>query len=848
MRTANLVEAHPTYFNLNGKPLVGRIAIFERDTQQFSEVWLNPEGTTRASNPMKTNGAGKTEQQVFVEMPDSGQKAYTIYVQEFLGDDASSMDEYWTDDSMWKTLYDYLLVVDAGSGVKSVTVDSVSEIAGADSSNGIVVAKGFYFAGDCPARTFVYTSRKVFPEDGCTSIKSKDGGYWTWFPDPVIDSGCFGIIQSASKENIASSLLSLQTHLASSKVIKKVCFRGGTYFVSTSASLDCELEFKPNATLTPLADSSISCRRISASSGFVKRFLSSSTWKLSLSVSEGDYVLSWYGDGFDSIEEFGTPERIVVDRSMTTTVPNFRNVEFVPSIHGTTLKLSAGTSSLYNCTFGNSPCLDLSSSEPTFSYCGKTRTSSVCDGFKASFIANSTNTPFVVDSEISMDSDLSQENISFTTEDGAFFNGMADSGLLTISEASVRNKSIACDCAITGTKKIRLDWFHEWTGRSTCCINAMIGSGIYSVDLCGDSISFSATNYDFTIENGSASGGPFQKKTVFNNVSANISASGAELYSYDSALSFTTCILSKLVASGSTLVGQSLALTGTLNLSSSKLQFASNEINGDTILNDSSILDSGTLKATNFTAYDSVVNLDVESELSGVYGSTVKSLTTASKQIFSSSCGSLETVHDNGTESFDRKTVTFSDGFMGKTAEESYRLYDVIAQMRMNAGIYCAASQGRSGYDIFSMIPSMPIFITQDKYVSLVDAKGSSRSFETQETSHSVPVYSGTAYGIIGDSRPKPGQVLVIVPSDSETCGCIIARAIRSNSFAGTTDIENRYGGLMDTSLQFFSGDRVDLQLVVNEGPIVLVCLGPGYNGSNSYPIFWNVNGTKYAI
>lgn len=848
MRTANLLDAYPTFFDLNGKPLMGRIRVFVNETREYAELWLDPSGTTRAANPIRTNGAGKTENQVFVEMPESGQKIYTVSVQEFLGKQYSDMDEYWNDDEMWKDLYDFKLVVDAGNGVKSSTVSSVSEIAGAETKTGIVLATGFYNAGDCPARVFVYTEKAIFPEDGCTSIKSKDGGYWTWFPEPVVDSGCFGIIPSADKGDISSGLLSLQSFLASSDVIKKVCFRKGTYFMTVDATLPCQLEFKTGAKLTPLADVSLSCRSVSAPSGFIKKFLSSSTYGLTLSVSEGEYCLSWYDSAFSSISVFGTPSDIVIDRKMDTSVFSYKDIRFVKTSANNTLRLPGVPVAFTGCRFDGRQCLDLSVATPTFSVCGNVRTSSVCDGFKASFINSGFSTRFIVDSTIEMDEDLSQESTGFTVEDGAWFNGLASPGTLTINGSSLKDGVLSCETKFVGIEEIRFAWFRDNLVSDNRLINSMITSGIYSVDLCGRTFGQQTIAEDCVFRNGKLSGTTFTGKVTLSNVSGSSVKAKGKINVQSCSLQFDTFSVQQVVAENSILSGDNLTSNGLFSASDSVFRFTTNVITGGPMtVHNTDFSGKGSVTVSSATISNcSLGNLSLTTEKIKATGADAELLGFTDGTVNASKDRTGETIHDNASESMIRKTVSFTDGFMGREEEEN-RLYDVNAGLRFNGGIYCAASKGRTKFDIFSLIPSMPTFIVQDDYVSLVDELGSSRDFKYND--HDT-VITKTAYGIIGKTRPKPGQLLFIVPTDdNQYARCLIARSLRSASFDGTSDLSNKDGGLQDTATnQLFPSEVVGLKLIENDGPIVLMCLGPGYLGDNSVPIFWNLNGTRIDV
>ena len=855
MRTANLVEAHPTYFNLNGKPLVGRIAIFDRDTKQFSETWLDPEGTTRAANPMRTNGAGKTEQQVFVEMPNSGQKAYTIYVQEFLGDDASSMDEYWTDDTMWDTLYDYLLVVDAGSGVKSVTVDSVSEIAGADSSNGIVVAKGFYSAGDCPARTFVYASRRVFPEDGCTSIRSKDGGYWTWFPDPVIDSGCFGIIPSATKESIASSLLSLQTHLASAKVIKKVCFRNGNYPLDTDIELDCEIEMKPGASIYPSSDGlhRLSCRAFSGPSSCLGSYLK----RTKLLVSEGEYRLSWHGDSYNQILDIGTPETVVVDKSMSGQNLQFSKARFVGNNGDCQITVSGTLLGINECSLEKGPIFDIQSGvKPAISDCGTVSCSDFSRTFYSSYINDSADTSFVIDETVWLDEYLDATTGCMITSASYFysedsFDRNAETKL-KINATWMRNNIASCIAEVVGTRTLHRDWFtsgsylFESAIRSSCKMD-LDGGTVPLLSKYSDNLSA-----DISIENGTLNTGDFKTAGSFSARNISIAAGSFQcgtLGLESSTMNASSVSVAVLAMSHSQLKSDSGTIAQTTSLQDSTVSGIA--MTQSVTLKDSTVTSDCSINATNLSSYGSVVFCQATAESAEMNGGHVYSLDAASRSVLSETMNGEEMIHDNGAFSAKRISKEYPDDHFSQNPEA---VYDVNGNVRMNGGIFQFVPNLPTKIDLFGKVPSMPIFCSaadeSSSYIDLVAAVGNATSFTYKQTGESSSSYTtNTFYGMIGASRPKPGQVLVFIPSANRDTRiyAYFCKYAYDRTPIGGPEAFNDYGGVKSAaikdngSIPFFQESGGLFRAVIKfDKPTMLLTLGYGAdNNDNVMPVFW---------
>lgn len=772
MTNYSFYDAQPVFLDLNGKPLVGRIAIYDHDTSAYATTYLDGDGTKTASNPMRTDGSGHLEDQIFL----AGDKAYRVCVQEFLGKDPSSMDEYWLDPEMWRTLYEYILASESSSEYGATIVDKVSDIAGASPELGILSCKGFYKAGDCPARSFVWTEKKVFAEDGCTSVKAENGGYWTWFPEPYVDSGCFGIMPSASATELIAGFNSLQTHTASGSVIKTVGFRSGTYFIGSNFTTNVNIELKSAAVFIPTKDVSFNCRSVSAPSGFIQKLLSSATWKFNLSVLGGNYLLSWYADGYTNIETFGTPNCIVCDRNIGTTAITFNKCRFV-SVSGSKLKCSntTGASTAFvNCSFDGLPPLDLSSVDPVFTNCEKTRTSSVCPAFKASYIANSASGTFIVDSSVEMDSDLSQADTAFETTDGALFNGMASSGTLTISSKSVRDNLIACDVEITGTETIRYDWFYEWSGRNTTVRNAFIGSKAYILDMCEKGMDATSTSITFGacyLRNGSIDTKAFTASGMLKldkftlNVSGDVGCS--YLYAYDSGLlcsglsvsndseiehstvtAHGTMSVASLVVRGTTIAVDKFAITGNLSAYDSSVS-SNNSISVVNLI----------MQGCSCTASITAALADVKSSLCSVSATTMTEL--------SSNISGKETVLNttSAESSIVRKNVSFTGTARNdpySSASES-SLQQFAKNISLNGGVYST-----DGWDTFGLCPAIPCITptTPNYCISLTLAQGASQEITVYPTgSVNDPSYTRSFHGVRGASRAKTGQMFFLLPT-----------------------------------------------------------------------------------
>lgn len=851
MRTANLLDAHPTFFDLNGKPLVGRVSVFENETRTFADTWLDPDGSKRAANPMKTNGAGKLENQVFVGMPDSGQRLYTVVVEKFLGSQYSSMDEYWDDGEMWEKVYDFKLVVDAGSGVKSVTADSVSQIPGMDSGNGIVVAAGFYRKGDCPARVFVYTDKAVFPEDGCTSIKSKDGGYWTWFPEPVVDSGCFGIIPSEPSSSVSTGFLSLQKHLAGAKVVKTVCFRSGTYPLDVDAELPCCLEFKPGSKIYPSEDglSTLSCRSFSGPPACLGFYLK----RTKLLVSEGEYRLSWHGSSYNQILDFGTPGTVIVDKSLSTGITTFSGIKFVGSNGQSVIKTTSSLVGLVSCTLANGPIFDRVG-KLVINDCGRVIASDIGGEFSASVINASSGTDFVIDKTVELDESLSVPNTAIVADGASFVdrnNFDMDSVPLSISVKHIRDKILYCNAHVYGTKEIDVDWFNS--------VRNAIASAIESesaLDL--KSGSFSSINFSTDTEG--------ENVSIKNGTLSIDAANTSSFTAVDSAITCAGKFRSTTVALSNSSLNAEDVNIGVLNVSHSIVSAPKGTVEQETSALDSnlkglslltkatlknSVIEGGDINTPILSIESSRVSCKVVATNANAFASYIKELEAETRIVLSTQEENSETIHDNGELSEKRIRKEYSgDSF--RTGTES--VYDVNGNIRQNGGLFEIVPNLPTKWDMFGMIPSFPFFsMGMSGGLDFTTEVGTTteRTFKRKGDSESE-YRQRSFYGMIGKSRPKPGQVIVLVPNAANSLWLYAyfcdGTAIRSP--IGGPEAYNDYGGAKTVNISdngsilfFQESTGVERAVIEIKKPEFILCLGYGTpDGQTVYPIFYPLN------
>ena len=92
MICASFNDSYPVIFDNDGKPLVGRVKFMTRQSTEYREIFLEPEGTTRGANPMKTNECGRLQNQVFLPCGEGEDAFYKVVVEKFLGEDPEDME------------------------------------------------------------------------------------------------------------------------------------------------------------------------------------------------------------------------------------------------------------------------------------------------------------------------------------------------------------------------------------------------------------------------------------------------------------------------------------------------------------------------------------------------------------------------------------------------------------------------------------------------------------------------------------------------------------------------------------------------------------------------------------
>lgn len=404
MICASFNDSYPVIFDNDGKPLVGRVKFMTRQSTEYREIFLEPEGTTRGANPMKTNGCGRLQSQVFLPCGEGEDAFYKVVVEKFLGEDPEDMEEYWDDDEMWAQQYDYILTFQKDHTIQSIVVEATRFISQAPTDFGILVVTGFYNNGDSPARIYTHTDDTPSgPNDGVTKIQSDTSGWWVWKPQPVVNAACFGIIGGLRSDLLSPAMQSLQSYVGSNlKAVEEVFFQYGRYAYDANITLPVKVHLDPNALFVSAQTTTLTCREFEGPSNALSE-------SMSLSVSQGDFKFSWLANPVITKNSVGSPSRIIVDADKTCYRGSFVDTEFVGSFGR--YKVTGWADYLVGvlftrCKFSNGPIFSSVLGKARFTSCGIIRTGEISSNdFPMDTIAESTGTKFIADTNVSVDKD-----------------------------------------------------------------------------------------------------------------------------------------------------------------------------------------------------------------------------------------------------------------------------------------------------------------------------------------------------------------------------------------------------------------------------------------------------------
>lgn len=212
--------------DLNGSPLVGRVTVYEHDSDIVKDVYtLEGETYTQASNPQLLNVQGRLDDTLYFDA-----SIVDVKIERYIGEagqmSVNSPDEDFEDFDVFSTGF----VADLGQAGE--IVDTIDALRDTPVSSGTVNVRGYYYAGDCGSRLYVWDASSSATEDGGYVIGSNltASGRWILAHDgDTIPCTWYGV-RPGNITNLASLLTYsdvVGTH--NLRTARKIYFVAGEY-------------------------------------------------------------------------------------------------------------------------------------------------------------------------------------------------------------------------------------------------------------------------------------------------------------------------------------------------------------------------------------------------------------------------------------------------------------------------------------------------------------------------------------------------------------------------------------------------------------------------------------------
>jgi len=188
--------------DLNGSPLVGRVTIYEHDSEIVKTVYtLEGETYTQAENPQLLNVAGRLDDTLYFDA-----SVVDVKIERYVGEEGLMSEESPDDDFETFDVYSYGFTLDIGTAGE--IVDTVDDLRTTPTSAGTVNVRGYYSAGDCSPRLYVWDAFSSTTEDGGYIIASSltsEGRWILAYDGETIPCTWYGV-RHTNMSNIASLL------------------------------------------------------------------------------------------------------------------------------------------------------------------------------------------------------------------------------------------------------------------------------------------------------------------------------------------------------------------------------------------------------------------------------------------------------------------------------------------------------------------------------------------------------------------------------------------------------------------------------------------------------------------
>ena len=146
--------------DLNGSPLKGRVTIYEHGTDIPKDIYtIEDDEYVQAENPQLLNVAGRLDDTIYFDA-----SIVDVKIERYIGEagqmSVNSPDEDFEDFDVFSTGF----VADLGQAGE--IVDTIDALRDTPVSSGTVNVRGYYYAGDCGSRLYVWDASSSATEDG----------------------------------------------------------------------------------------------------------------------------------------------------------------------------------------------------------------------------------------------------------------------------------------------------------------------------------------------------------------------------------------------------------------------------------------------------------------------------------------------------------------------------------------------------------------------------------------------------------------------------------------------------------------------------------------------------------
>src|SRR5574343_191303 len=216
-----ICDQKTTYFSAEGVRLAaGSLLVYKYGTTDLADIFSDSGFTIPVANPFTLSSAGWTTPQIYAN------ESVTVHVRDFMGNDVKVYDEFSSVN---------------GSGTSTGTyavVDTIEDLRALEPVDGALVAvKGYYSAGDCYVRDYIYVASSVLTDNGGTVIQSgvmPTGRWLLQLNGEKVDARAFGVISGIADVN--SQMRAVQGWAADNG--KVVYISSGTYNYAASGTYD----------------------------------------------------------------------------------------------------------------------------------------------------------------------------------------------------------------------------------------------------------------------------------------------------------------------------------------------------------------------------------------------------------------------------------------------------------------------------------------------------------------------------------------------------------------------------------------------------------------------------------